>query len=156
MQNSLILVRHGHRDTDQGRGADHGLSKKGQAQAKRVAKHFHAVFGKRKALILSSPKRRCVETVFPVARMIRCQVRASSLLDEGGALEKKVRRFLKWWFKEAPELTVLCSHGDWIPECTKALLGTEIHLDKGGWIEIQNKGNGEGSELELRTVLQIL
>jgi phosphohistidine phosphatase SixA len=142
----LILIRHAHRDKPFGLGgiADNGLSAKGLKQAERVREYFKEHFEGEAPLILSSPKKRCRETVAPIAKMEGVKVQESEDLNEGEQVEKKAKRFLEWWKEEAPPLTVACSHGDWIPEFTMLALGEEIDLNKAGWLELKLSRDEKG------------
>lgn len=142
---TLIVLRHAHRNKPFGGMLDNGLSRKGMKQANEAAKHFLEAYGRAKALVMSSPKRRCIETVQPIADKIKVAVETSPLLDEQGIvppessnhLEGRAKEFLRWWKAEAPELTVICSHGDWIPVFLRAATGANVDLSKGGWAEIR-------------------
>ena len=68
---SLIILRHAHRNKPFGGLLDNGLSRKGKKQAAQAGKHFLEEYGRVKALVLSSPKRRCIETVEPIAEKIK-------------------------------------------------------------------------------------
>jgi broad specificity phosphatase PhoE len=138
----LILVRHAHRDKTQGRARDNGLSEKGRKQAAIFEEHWEKKLAKRKPAFLSSPKRRCTQTVAGLAAKLNCRVRVSPLLDEQhellnesyGKFRGRVKRFLTWWEKEGPDCLVACSHGDWIPEFLKLTRGKPKELSKGEWI----------------------
>ena len=41
-----------------------------------------------------------------------------------------------------PDLTVVCSHGDWIPSFLMSLLGPTPISAKGGWAEIRLDDSG--------------
>ena len=140
----LIIVRHAHRDTSD-RRRDNGLTAKGQKQAQRVLRHYKRRFDRREALIFSSSKKRCMETVQPLARHLRAVVRKDARLMELRQGESahdftiRIKRFFVWWLRQGPELTVVCSHGDWIPTAVKIAVGAEIELKKGGWLEMETR-----------------
>ncbi len=142
---TLVIIRHAHRDKDLGREADNGLSTKGKRQARRVAKFFEKRFSKgyKKSRIafLSSPKRRCVETLELAARKHRAKVEALRDLDEGGNLSAKVDAFVRRWRESDQDLIVICSHGDWIPVFFEKFLGLCIDLKKGAWAEVEMEGH---------------
>jgi len=70
--------------------------------------------------VLSSPYRRCVETVAPLAAAIGVNVEIHEALAEGpGGPALKLARSL------ASEQAVLCSHGDIIPSILEALVAQE-------------------------------
>ncbi len=137
----LIFIRHAHRDTTD-RELDNGLSEKGRSQVKKLVKLAREELGEKpfnqeRIEFLTSPKRRCVETISPIAEELGGEIGISGLLDEGDRLEKRVDEFLEWWRSPlAPLVTVLCSHGDWIPLCLKRLTGQEQDISKGGWAEV--------------------
>ena len=141
----LILVRHAHRNKTGGPSADNGLSTKGKRQARRLAAYFRRRFGKKKkAIVLSSPKLRCLETVIPLARAAKTPVEVEPRLNEMGGNGKessrqfgeRITEFARWWREEAPPFVVACSHGDWIPEALAELTGASLDLKKGGWAEV--------------------
>ncbi len=145
MSKLLILVRHAHRDKSEGRALDNGLSEKGRKQAEVFQQHWEKKLAKRKATFLSSPKRRCTETIAPLAAAMNCQLRTSPLLDEqrdnlqetSGRFRGRVKRFLTWWQTKGPDCTVACSHGDWIPEFLQLARGKAKELSKGDWIVVE-------------------
>jgi broad specificity phosphatase PhoE len=151
---TLIVVRHAHRDKPVP-DSDNGLSQKGRKQAQRISSLYRAVHGgaKGKPAILSSPKKRCRETMAPLARAVRAPVLISGLLDEGGRISTRVSAFLKEWARSPEELTVVCSHGDWIPVFFKKAIGVELDLEKGAWAELECDETGC---LRLRSLIQDL
>lgn len=152
MNKTLILVRHAHRDKTLGRDIDNGLSKKGNKQAARIEKRFRSLYPSEEALVVSSPKRRCIETVAPLVHGDESKVSIMSSLDEGGTLEQKAKDFIRWWRAEAPPLTAACSHGDWLPVCLRALTGVRTELKKGAWAEIED----DDGKIKLTWLLQEL
>ncbi len=70
--------------------------------------------------VLSSPYRRCLDTVAPLAAALGLEVEWSDALAEGSgvAAERLVRSV-------AGTDTVLCSHGDVIPEILQKLSRTD-------------------------------
>lgn len=71
-------------------------------------------------VLLSSPKRRCIQTLQAFAVRKSCELRITDLLDEARYESRKqffrrVARFLAFFKKSAPKVTIICSHGDWIP-----------------------------------------
>ncbi len=147
----FIIVRHAHRDTVLGRARDNGLSKKGKRQALALRKYFRTRFGKEiEAVLVSSPKKRCLETFEPLADSLGTDVEVHSNLDEqqrgesDRAFERRIDSFLKDQMKSRAPVILVCAHGDWIPLAAKRLFGVELHLSKGGWIEFSR---GKKSEL---------
>jgi 8-oxo-dGTP diphosphatase len=134
----LILVRHAHRDKPMGGILDNGLSEKGRRQAKRVRERFEAELGgSARAYLVSSPKARCRETLEPLSQLLGTEIAINEMLNEGEPVIQKVRSFLEWWRLKGPSLTVICSHGDWLPVCIGELTGVPYELAKGGWAELR-------------------
>ncbi len=148
---TLVLVRHAHRDTDDP-SADNGLTPKGRKQAEAIRHFFKERFGKKDAALLSSPKKRCLQTLEPLADRLETPLTVDERLLEGGDLEGKTSAFLSWWRGRSPDLVVACSHGDWIPLFLKRAIGVETPLKKGGWVELSLK---EG-ETRLECLMQEL
>lgn len=136
-EQTLVILRHAHRDTSQSSALDNGLSEKGLEQAKKIKKYYEKNFSDYPTVVLSSPKRRCLETVKKLAKAADVEVIVSPALDEGGDLLGKTLELLHELSDIPAELVVLCSHGDVIPVLTHQLIGTEILLDKGGWIQLE-------------------
>lgn len=117
---ALYLVRHakaGDRSTWDGDDRKRPLSKKGHAQASRLATSLHPlVTPHREARLVSSPYVRCTQTLEPLALLLGRPVTRDSALAEGydrdGALALLVA---------LPVGSVLCSHGDVIPDVMSAL-----------------------------------
>jgi broad specificity phosphatase PhoE len=151
----LILIRHAHRDTSD-RESDNGLSEKGWEQAYELAKHFAKEFKDRKPRLLSSGKRRCVETLEPISKVTGVKVEIDPLLMEqeheerSARFQARIERFLEIWKESKEELTVACSHGDWIPAALRELTGEEVDLKKGAWAELVR----QGSKVKLRELIQ--
>jgi 8-oxo-dGTP diphosphatase len=148
----LVLVRHAHRDTAVP-SADNGLSKRGRRQAEAVKRFYKERFGKDTSLLISSPKKRCVETLEPLADKLGVRLRTDGRLGEGSkGLEERTQEFLSWWRDQAPHRVVACSHGDWIPEFLNLAVGATLPLKKGGWAELSLDHN----DIRLETWLQSL
>lgn len=149
MNKTLVLVRHGHRDNTT-REIDNGLDEKGKEQAKCIKRYFLSRFSeedlKTGLWLVSSPKLRCIETLQPLAKSLGRPVDVHPGLDEqngreaGGAMEARVYDFLAEWKKSSVGLTVLASHGDWLPVAASRLLGLSFEPKKGSWLEIAIEG----------------
>lgn len=139
MKKTLIVIRHAHRDKELGREIDNGLSDKGQRQSQRILKHFQRHYPDANPVIASSPKKRCVETLLPFVNNRREQIATLSCLDEGEPLDRKVGQFLAWWDGRNSDLTIICSHGDWIPVCIERLSDAAVDLKKGAWARLHGK-----------------
>ena len=146
MVKTLILIRHGHRDTTV-RALNNGLSEKGREQAKAIKRFFAARFDEEQlksgVWFVSSPKLRCMETLLPTAKAFQREVDAHPLLDEqntketGAKLEERVQSFLKEWSRSEMAVTVVSSHGDWLPLAMFQLLGLHFDPKKGSWFEVE-------------------
>lgn len=141
----LILIRHAHRNTDD-RLRDNGLSEKGLEQVKKLVKFAQTRIDDedfKRIVFFTSPKKRCQETIAPIAKSFDFKVEIEERLDEHGAAESsalylaRVDEFLDFWKYEGPETTVVCSHGDWIPVAIERLTGARIGIKKAGWIEVE-------------------
>ncbi len=139
---TLIILRHAHRDLDE-RTRDNGLSDKGREQVKRMLSFAKRRLDESSPVFLTSPKKRCVETISPVAKELGHEVRVDERLVEhlSGESDKaylaRIDEFLDFFKYECPEVTVICSHGDWIPVAIERLTGAQSSLRKCGWAEIE-------------------
>lgn len=114
---AVFLVRHaaaGDRSKWDGPDERRPLSEKGHRQAERVA-DLLASNGIRRTL--SSPYRRCVQTVRPLAARLGLEVETDDALAED-AFEDDVVGLVR---KLAAENPVLCTHGDVIATLLDAL-----------------------------------
>ncbi|MBS1958912.1 MAG: histidine phosphatase family protein [Bdellovibrionales bacterium] len=145
MSKRLILIRHAHRDTDEP-GKDNGLSGKGNEQVKRLLKFASDRLDDTDPMFISSPKKRCQETLGPIAKMTGHKMEIDERLTEHGPTEStslylaRIDEFLDHWKFECPDTTVVSSHGDWIPIAVQRLTGAKIGLKKAGWVEIEYAG----------------
>lgn len=140
MVKTLIIIRHAHREKLSVGPSDNGLSPKGQKQAKSLTQYFDKKFGDVAAVFYSSPKKRCIETIEPIAKSVKATIKVLDSLDESDTqkqLQSRVRQFEEFWMALDAPLIVACSHGDWIPAFTQKIVGKSIDLDKGGWIELK-------------------
>lgn len=151
MVKTLILIRHGHRDNSR-RELDNGLDDKGREQAKAIKRFYTSRFSKdaeKNGLwLVSSPKIRCVETLAPIAKSIDRPVDIHPALDEQGgkesrgAFQSRIQSFLQEWTKSQAALTLVSSHGDWLPLAVQELLGLQVDPKKGSWFEVEwNSGS---------------
>lgn len=140
---TLVILRHAHRNIDE-RTRDNGLSEKGKEQVKRMVTFARKRLEDVKPVFLSSSKKRCIETITPLAKEWGATVMVDERLTEHGPTENdqaylaRIEEFLDFWKQECPELTVICSHGDWIPVAIQRLTGAECALKKCGWAEIEH------------------
>ncbi|TVR26915.1 MAG: hypothetical protein EA389_04510 [Ilumatobacter sp.] len=115
---SLYIVRHakaGERRAWNGDDEARPLSTKGQKQARSVSERLAKL--KVSGLLVSSPYVRCVQTLEPLAEMVGTTVATDGRLTEGASFEGTLSLL-----DELPDQSVLCSHGDIIPETVKALV----------------------------------
>jgi len=143
LNKTLIIIRHAHRDTQRGPELNNGLSEKGRRQVRKLFDFYFERFPEMETpVLLTSGRRRCVETLDPLARKLERKLAIEPLLEEQKPKEtmaqfkKRIRSFKKQWERSKADLTVICSHGDWIPLFLKDSVGAEIHLKKGGWAEM--------------------
>jgi broad specificity phosphatase PhoE len=139
----LVLIRHAHRDTTL-RSRDNGLSEKGQKQARALARIFEERVAESasKIKLFSSPKKRCIETMQPIAVVDDLKIEINPLLDEqrDGENDTQFRArvgefmsFVKKEFKGDDEWVLVCSHGDWLP----LVLG-DVQISKGCWAQVED------------------
>ena len=112
---------------------DRGLSSPGRAQAERLPAQLAAF---PVSAVLSSPFRRCVETVRPLASAQGLEVQPAPELAEGSRLPAVLA--LLWSLEGC---TVLCSHGDVIGDLVGELVelglvpAAEARWEKGAtWV----------------------
>lgn len=133
----LVLIRHAHRDTEN-HSLDNGLSEKGFKQVKQVVK-FAQTRELDGAVFLTSPKKRCIETITPVAESFGSKLKIEKALGEGCSFAE-LDAFVDRWKYEGADLTVVSSHGDVIPMIVQKLTGGLISIKKAGWCEVELVG----------------
>ncbi len=114
---TVYLVRHakaGDRSAWTGDDRFRPLTPKGWEQAEALAERFAPSGPSR---LLSSPYVRCTQTLDPLARRWDTEVEETSMLSEGAAFEPVLELLVM-----LPDHTVLCSHGDLIPDVIGALI----------------------------------
>jgi broad specificity phosphatase PhoE len=121
----IFLVRHAHAGSRTHWDGDdrlRPLSAKGRRQTEQV---LALLADQDIGPIYSSPSRRCIETVEPVAQRVGRSVEIVDELDEGnpGAVAE---RFL---LAHAAENPVACSHGDVIPRVLQRLHAAGMRTD---------------------------
>lgn len=119
----LYLVRHakaGERRTWTGDDVDRPLSKKGNKQSDLIGKRLAKVSP---PLLLSSRYVRCIQTLEPLAARVDMTVQVEECLTEFEPVEPVLELI-----GTAKNGTVMCSHGDIIPEVIRHLKksGTQI------------------------------
>lgn len=112
----LYLVRHakaGDRAGWSGDDRDRPLTRNGVAQAEALADRYAPL---RPPRLLSSPYVRCVQTLEPLAARCGLEVEPLESLAEGRPFEPVLELMAG-----LPDATVLCSHGDLIPDLVAAM-----------------------------------
>jgi phosphohistidine phosphatase SixA len=137
---TVVLIRHAHRDTTR-REEDNGLSEKGEKQALAVREDLLAhVEGIESARLCVSPKRRCRQTLEPLAKALGAKLEIEPVLDEGADPELVGR----WISKQASDILIVCSHGDILPGLSRILLGGRMELEfKKSTVVAVGLGQGE-------------
>ena len=148
MSKTIILIRHAHRDTTN-RDLDNGLSDKGYKQVEILKKWLPEKikeFETKTMVALSSPKKRCVETLTPVARKTLSPLETWEDLDEQASNEsrekfwERIQHSIHEIHKRPEELAMVCSHGDYLPLFIFHLLGVNLELNKAGVCGLSTDG----------------
>lgn len=111
----LYIVRHakaGSRSEFDGDDRDRPLTNSGRKQAAELASRLAAVSP---TMIVSSPYRRCLETLEPLGVAIDSEVHIDARLGEFGERQSRPDEALLELLHSVPDRSVLCSHGDVIP-----------------------------------------
>jgi 8-oxo-dGTP diphosphatase len=141
---ALYLVRHAvavGRSSWDGDDVDRPLTGKGERQAKALVRLLGDTEARR---IHSSPAVRCRATVQPLADALRLDVHELDLLAEGHRAGKAVELLAELGAKKGS--SVVCTHGDLIPEILRRLvrdgmaLESELHFAKGSTWELLADG----------------
>jgi 8-oxo-dGTP diphosphatase len=128
----LYLVRHAHagdRAAWDGADRERPLSRKGRRQADAIADQLA---GAGIVRLLSSPSRRCLETLEPLAERLALTVEGEARLAEGSwgrdalALADELRAEAA---RVGHRAVALCSHGDVIPELVRTLRDGGTRID---------------------------
>lgn len=124
----LYLVRHakaGSRNDFDGDDIDRPLTTSGYRQAIDLCKRLAAISP---SVVLSSPYRRCIETVEPLAVAIDTGVTLDQRLAEFGSDHVQVDTGLFDLLHGVADRAVLCSHGDVIPAIVNGLAAGGMRL----------------------------
>jgi len=159
MSKTLVFVRHAHRDTEDP-SRDNGLSEKGLHQVENLVHYFKSWVDREhpdaKVKIHASPKKRCIQTITPVALALDSKVEIDPRLIEVSPMESesqvraRILSFLEDWKSRSSELTLACSHGDLIPMSVQMLTGARIGIKKAGVVQIE----GVAGEFFLTALIQ--
>ena len=126
---TLLIVRHAHarkRDTWTKADRQRPLSAKGRSQSEALSK-LHASHSIDR--ILTSPARRCVDTVRPIAELLDVPVLKDDTLLEGTPFDV-IDRLLHHC---SDDDVLLCSHGDVISSIVTALERRGSTIPSSGW-----------------------
>ena len=118
----LYVVRHAHAGSRSGwDGPDESrpLSTKGRRQAAAIA---DALAATRATSLVSSPSRRCTQTLEPLADILGLRVDEDRRLAESASGEEALG--LADELRELHDVAVVCSHGDVVPELLRILKAT--------------------------------
>ena len=121
---ALFLVRHakaGSRSAWVGPDAARPLTRAGRDQAQGITARL---IDEPVPRILSSPYRRCVETVMPLGTKVGVPVEEVELLAEGAEPMDVVELLAA-----LPDHSVLCSHGDIIPAVVDQLASVGMEIE---------------------------
>src|SRR5262245_40369323 len=121
---AVFFLRHakaGDRRSWGGNDLDRPLSKNGRKQAEGIRKELARYPISR---VLSSPYGRCVQTVEPLAEHFLLKVEATDELAEGEPFEPVLGLIAT-----LPDHSVLCTHGDVLPETIAALARRGMRVD---------------------------
>jgi 8-oxo-dGTP diphosphatase len=118
----LYIVRHAHagtRSSWEGSDETRPLTNRGRHEADAIADGLRSAGLTR---LVSSPYRRCTQTLDPLAARLGLAVESDERLTEGAGGEKALA--LADELRKEPEAAVVCSHGDVIPELLRILKAT--------------------------------
>jgi 8-oxo-dGTP diphosphatase len=125
----LYLVRHakaGSRSDFDGNDIERPLTNSGRKQAEELAKRLAAISP---TLVVSSPYKRCIETVEPLAIASDIQVTLDERLAEFGSDLVQPDASLFELLHSLPDRAVLCSHGDVIPALVRSLTASGMRVE---------------------------
>lgn len=138
----IFLVRHAHagsRSAWEESDDERPLSDRGVLQAKLLAERMAAAGA---TAVVSSPYRRCVQTVEPLAALLRVSVETTEDLAEGAGSREAADLVAS-----ASAGTVLCSHGDvlqdlvWRLAAMAAPVDPRLPFQKGGLLLLSRDGS---------------
>jgi broad specificity phosphatase PhoE len=138
MAKVLILVRHAHRSVED-RRADNGLSEKGKLQREILTEHIEQLLpkGPMKVSLVSSPKKRCLETLEKLASRLNLKIEIEKKLEEGALNRSSLKDFLREMIQSPSDAVVACSHGDVIPSLLEIACGHPLELSKGSLVVLR-------------------
>lgn len=122
----LYVVRHAHagsRSSWDGPDEARPLTNRGRRQAEAIAGELRSAGVSR---LVSSPYRRCVQTLDPLAQELRLRVESDDRLAEGAGGVAALA--LAEELAKEPRAAAVCSHGDVIPELLRILKATTTRI----------------------------
>ena len=118
----LYVVRHAHaggRSSWDGPDETRPLTNRGRLQAEAIADNLRSAGVTR---LVSSPYRRCTQTLDPLAARLGLAVESDPRLGEGAGGDRALA--LADELRKEPEAAVVCSHGDVVPELLRIFKAT--------------------------------
>jgi phosphohistidine phosphatase SixA len=118
----LYVVRHAHagsRSSWDGPDETRPLTNRGRHESDAIADGLRSAGVTR---LVSSPYRRCTQTLDPLAARLGLAVESDARLAEGAGGDEALT--LADELRKEPEAAVVCSHGDVIPELLRILKAT--------------------------------
>jgi broad specificity phosphatase PhoE len=118
----LILLRHASRE--HGPSGNPGLNARGKMEAVTLIEQLqpHLPNSLADLALLTSPKRRAIETLAPLSQALSIVPEIQQNLDErmldenGSAFAKRITHLLKQIETTQKSVTILCTHADWLEE----------------------------------------
>lgn len=147
----LYLVRHAHRAVTD-RSLDNGLTDKGREQSLRIRDWFARSGLPPPKILLTSPRTRCRETLEPLALALGTRLIVDAGLEEqredesAAGLGARVLKWLEAWLASDSEMTIACSHGDWIPLLVGICSGKRMEISKGAIVGLEFSSSGPSSD----------
>ena len=144
-QKLIVFIRHAHRD-NRVRDLDNGLSEKGLRQTRRLERYLIRRLEKEDwqgedLVFFSSPKVRCTETLWPLARavgqdlIIREDLTEQKRGEDFGAFQLRVQKEIEAILAHPQSVFFICGHGDFLPLAAYHFLGVAVNFKKAGWFE---------------------
>lgn len=134
----IFLVRHAHRAFSPEQ--DPPLTSRGHQQATRLKEYFLDELQLSEFYLASSPKKRCLQTVDPLVDYLKARRQEESffILDslDQGATSEKIAHFLKWLDHHSPNILIVCSHADWLPDFVEKTANQTASFEKGQVLEM--------------------
>jgi 8-oxo-dGTP diphosphatase len=114
----VYLVRHAHAGSRSAWHDDDDLRPLSQKGARQASSLLDRLDGETIGCIVSSPSRRCIETVEPLAERLHKEIDIRKEFLEGADPDDAIESLTEL----APRNPVICSHGDLIPKMIRRLV----------------------------------